>query len=230
MKERNQIKNELKKVEELFEKTVGENTNKDLFKDCLSLNYASETLAKHIRDYSIQKFSVSSGEQNEFVTQSKSNFINCSFIQNNILKFNFVPLLNYRLIEKKDGKTISKSFNYFNDLAVQNLRNFVVKTEYKINENKKILLIFNIVNSEIPNNKIPDTDNREYQSFVNIIKSLLIPDDSSEYLSLYLDTLKRPVKSCTVAYLVDEKEIIKAIPIIKKDLDSLNKIIKFPGI
>ena len=76
-------------------------------------------------------------------------------------------------------------------------------------DEKITICIINIVKDTTPKNWIPDIDNREYKNLINVIKQFFVVDDSSEYISLFIDTAKG-AENKTLVYLVPTYDTVLA--------------------
>lgn len=208
--------------------TVAEDINDSkTLEKYIKLNRDAEKLALNIRKYTILKTSENTQADKNFSKILCGENFKYKVLSNNLIRFDFPPLLNFRLIENKTKKGLNAQGNYFSECAQNKLKNIFFEQSNLLKNEKKIMLIFNVVSSDIPDNFIPDTDNREIRDITNILKSFFLTDDSFQYLSYYLDTIKLHTESKTIVFLSSEEEILSNIKEIKKELENETKIIPF---
>lgn len=199
----NKIKVELLDINNTVNNIKAEKDNKNLYS---KLNYLSENLALDTRKLSIIE-NINSQKLFDFDDKNDNCFdIKIERLGTEIIKITLPELLNSRYVAKsKEGKKYALPPKYFIAKLKYAIINFIEKNNYKISQEKQDLFVFNMVNKDLPDTKIPDTDNREYKELFNLIKQYFIPDDSYQYVSYHLDTIKASAENQTILYLFNHK-------------------------
>lgn len=154
---------------------------------------------------------------------NKTNFkipenITITQLNQDVIRFDFAPIINFRVLKKyeKEDKNILKD-------AVQNnykdtIRTYITHNQIHIKKEKMCLCIFNIASKNSKDSAIPDTDNRHYQDFINLIKTFFLRDDNFKNLSIYLDTVKTGNADKTIAYLLPADCLEKYFSFLNEDI------------
>lgn len=142
-------------------------------------------------------------------------------LKNNIIRFDFIPISNFRTTKKRGGKEVSKTYECIEFDYKNSIRNFVIDKKIKPSKQKMCLCIFNIVSEDVNPAVIPDTDNRQYQGFINLVKIYFLKDDNFSNLSILADTVRLGNKNKTIAYLVPQEQFAADYSFIYNDLQHL---------
>lgn len=205
------LKEQIKKIDNDLTEIVSIRNNKTSHENTLisfsKLNKDTESLALAVRKTLISMFDTTPYEANYDSTNPYSyindSFIDCTKIDNSLIKIEAPPLLNFKALTKKNNRYYVSSPVYFVSVMKDKIKEFIIKNSYQINTKKKIVFVFNIISSDASDGNITDTDNREYREIYNVIKEFFVPDDSYKYVSYYTDTLKIGDQDKTIIFISD---------------------------
>lgn len=214
---------QLNKIQSILDKI-----NSDSFK-CLSnedknslysqLDFEGENFADIVRKYSInsiKNISPTIDVRNKIGTYTSK--ISCEKINDSLVKIVLPPLLNHQTLIKKDKIFLIKTPSFFKKEAREIIKKFIIENNFSVDKNKKILFVFNLINKDMENRYVVDTDNREYRELFNLVKEFFVPDDAPEYISYFLDTLKSKSEEKTIVFLSSVENIQENYSLIKKEL------------
>ena len=140
-------------------------------------------------------------------------------LDNGIIMLQLPAIVNTRLLEdnRKDAFV-----NFLNDTFYRKIKTFILENNIKKFDKKICIHIINIIKTGTPKTWIPDIDNREYKNIVNLIKQFFVQVDTSEFISLYIDS-EFGDSNKTIVYLVpdDNKKVSIAKEIKQNDCDNL---------
>lgn len=238
MKNIERIKDVKRNIEKLISNIEYYNNNPSNVKSIQKCAYLSDKIALDLRNESIE----SSGQYTELRNKIYSNkitsfkyFINK--IWNNSLVFTLPPLLNFKVLERKNNETYAAKFNIINEQLLDMFYKFKATNEWVEPKDKSILMVVNVVSNDTPKYFISDTDNRNYSSLINAVKQFFIRDDSYEFLSFFYDTVKFGNLNKTVCLLIAPEDKETAFEYITNNIEMLlepenlntnkDKILKF---